>query len=778
MKIGILNQLLPQWETALRFTGSSLPVIPNAPADPLAGEILSIGWEQIKDQPVSLDIELPQKAFVDRVVLTLDETVRLVSAQLTDGCNTLYQYSAETGKTITSQVLELEAGLVTDRLELQLECFFSGITLKNVELYGALEDGIDLFPIPKAAESCGKILPVTAFASYSGSSEAGKILAEKYLEITGISLCEAAQGDIQFLTDASIPADGYHLEILENSAQISASNLRGLVCGAECFIKLTGKNGVQCAKVTDTPDRPFRGVHLFLPSVAEMPFAKRLIKYLISPMGYNNVIIEVGAGMRFDSHPEVNAAFLEALEMHRKGEWPQFPHDTVAAGTVVDKKDVRDFVDYIKSFGLEAIPEIQSLGHIQYLTQAYPEIAEREDKDYNAEIDFRGEDFRPAGFYAHCYCPSLEKPYEILFDMMEEIIEVFRPTAYVHMGHDEVYQIGICPRCKNQDPAELFARDVNRFHSFLAKKGLKMMIWSDMLQPCTKYRTPPAIDKIPKDILMLDFIWYFHFDKDLEDNLLSKGFKVAVGNLYSSHYPRYESRMAKPNMVGGQISTWVGTNETAIQQEGKFFDIFLTAHMLWNADSYSHCHNLLYDRMISSRIPQLREELRQVKYPSRQEGAKATLLLENPIRFPPVNPSQKTELTVDAPCDSLALYHTCLRKQTRYPWTANIVLGQYILTYADGSQERIDITSGGNIGWWGRRQNSVLKHQTYRHNGYTAGYYADGIETKTADGSDVTVYRLEHILPERKQLVSVRLEEDPAFDGQIFLCKAEGIKLS
>jgi len=42
---------------------------------------------------------------------------------------------------------------------------------------------------------------------------------------------------------------------------------------------------------------------------------------------------------------------------------------------VVEKKDVRDFVDYIKSFGIEAIPEIQSLGHVQYLTQAYPEIA-------------------------------------------------------------------------------------------------------------------------------------------------------------------------------------------------------------------------------------------------------------------------------------------------------------------------------------------------------------------------------------------------------------------
>ena len=198
--------------------------------------------------------------------------------------------------------------------------------------------------------------------------------------------------------------------------------------------------------------------------------------------------------------------------------------------------------------------------------------------------------------------------------------------------------------------------------------------------------------------------------------------------------------------------------------------------MLWNADSYSHCHTRLFDRMISARIPQLREEMRQVKYPSRMEGAKAQLLLENPISFPPASPSQKTEFSVNAPCDSLVLYHTCLRKLTRYPWTKNQVLGQYILTYADGSQDRVDITSGGNIGWWGRRQNGILKHQTYRHNGYTAGYYADGVASKTADGGDVTVYRLEHILPKGKQLVSVRLEEDPAADGQVFLCKAEAVK--
>ena len=777
MKIGILNDFFPDAALDIHFAGSCLPITPAVSGDPLQGKALSFDWQQIRDQQIALTVKLPQKVFVDRVVVKLGEETKLLSAVLTNGSSILYQYRAEPGKTIISDTLELEAGIVADCVELQLDSYFSGITVEKLTLYGAAEDGIDLFPLPKKAEATGKLAPASAFATYSGSAQAGAVLAEKFLEKTGISLAEAPEGDIRFVTDTSVPADGFTLNITEGTAVITASNLRGMVCGAECFIKLTGKDSVQCARVSDSPDRPFRGVHLFLPALHEMTFAKRLIKYLISPMGYNVAIIEMGAGMRFDSHPEVNDAFLEAIDKSRKGEWPEFPHHQVAAGTVVEKADVRDFVDYIKRFGIEAIPEIQSLGHIQYLTQAYPEIAEREDKDYNKDIDTRGEDSRPAEFYAHCYCPSLEKPYEILFDMMEEIIEVFRPTAYVHMGHDEVYQIGICPRCKDQDPAELFARDVKRFHSFLQKKGLKMMIWSDMLQPCTRYRTPPAIDLIPKDILMLDFIWYFHFDKDLEDNLLTKDFKVAVGNLYSSHYPRYESRMTKKNMVGGQISTWVGTNEEELQQEGKFFDFFLTAHMLWNADSYSHCHTLLFDRMISARMPQLREELRNVKYPSRMDGAKAKLLLENPISFPPVDPRQTTEFAVDTACDSLVLYHTCLRKLTRYPWTKHDVVGQYVLTFDDGSQETIPVTASGNIGYWNRRQNDVLTHPTYRHNGYTSGYYTDGIASKAADGSNVTIYRLEHLLPEGKKLVGVKLEEDPAFDAKIFLCKAEAVKI-
>jgi len=138
-----------------------------------------------------------------------------------------------------------------------------------------------------------------------------------------------------------------------------------------------------------------------------------------------------------------------------------------------------------------------------------------------------------------------EKSYEIIYDLIDEIVEVVKPERYVHMGHDEIYEIGLCPRCKDKDHSDLYAKHVTRMHDYLKKKGLGMMIWSDMLQPTERYLTPPAITKIPKDIVMLDFIWYFHFDIDMEDHILPHGFNVIMGNMYSSHYPRFESRIAK-----------------------------------------------------------------------------------------------------------------------------------------------------------------------------------------------------------------------------------------
>ena len=118
----------------------------------------------------------------------------------------------------------------------------------------------------------------------------------------------------------------------------------------------------------------------------------------------------------------------------------------VAGGELLEKDEVKDLAEYARSFGFEIVPEVQSFGHVQYITYAHPEIAETAESVHDKKMDTRLADQPPSTFYHHSYCPLHEKSYEIIYDIIDEVIEAARPERYVHMGHDEIYQIGICPR--------------------------------------------------------------------------------------------------------------------------------------------------------------------------------------------------------------------------------------------------------------------------------------------------------------------------------------------
>ena len=775
MKIGVLNELL----SGIEFC-SSLPFVNGE--NPANGNPFTLKWHVVRNMPFDVQFKFPCECFVDRVEVSFGKNTCLSSVILSDENDTLFTYRAETGKTITERNFVLEAGSTTDKLTLTLESDFSDIELVSIKFYGALLDEKDVFPTPDKIDFSGRMVSAEIFLSFSADSDdgksAGEILSEKFEEITGINMSFQNEGVVRFVTDNSIKKEAFMLEVDENGAVIKASDLRGFVMGAETFIKMCERDGVHSCHIEDAPAYPFRGVHLFLPSVRQMDFAKRLIKYMISPMGYNKVIVEVGAGMKFDSHPEINEAVMHANKMNADGKWPEFPHSGVAERGCISKEAAADFADYIRCFGIDVIPEIQSLGHVQYLTLAHPEIAENDENAEELTVDTVTADARPNLFYKHCYCPSNPKSYEILFDIIDEIVEVFEPSEYVHMGHDEVYQVGICPVCKGKNAAQLYADDVNKIYNYLRGKGLKMIIWSDMLQPVSEYTkaTSPAMDMIPKDILMLDFIWYFHFDKDIEDNLIEKGFSVAVGNLYSSHYPRFNTRMRKNGMLGGQISAWVATSEECMQREGKMYDYLLTAQMLWS-DSYSKEYTLCYDRMIKGFMPYMRQNIKGIKYPSLEEGAKFETLALSDISFPPQCVEGKNaEINVDGEYRSLIFHHTELKKRIRLPWQEHDVTGKYVLTFSDGTSEEIEITNNGNIGYWNRRQNEAITNPMYRHTAYTSTYFSDSDELKTSHGQNVCIYKYEHILPEGKSISRVELVQSEKYDTDIFLVKLVGVK--
>ncbi len=776
MFIGNLSRKAAITYTLTRWETGKEPAVKTA-GNPFLGQKMLVGWTEIMDDGISMTVEMGAPCFISDICIALgtEGAPYEIVIRTADRTRVLARYGAETGEKITASKAVLTVGEAVESFVIDFALCFSALDVDAIDIYGTdSTERIPQFPIPNINYEKEGALPLSAITAYvadcKDSRAAAAVFAEKFAEQTGRTLSEADAAALHFRYDPALTENGYRVVVTEASAFLYARDLRGFVMAGENLLKRIVGDSIPAFAVKDAPRMPLRGVHMYLPGTEEMEFARRLVKYLLSPLGYNAVIMELGGGMRYESHPEINDALLEVKRRTAAGEWPAYPHVEVGGKGIVEKADVAAFADYIRSFGIDVIPEVQSLGHVQYLTIAHPEIAELEEGAVAKSVDELSADVPPDQFYPHSYCPSNEKSYEIVFDLLEEILDTVRPQRYVHMGHDEVYQIGVCPRCKDKDPAELYAADVCRYHEYLTKKGLRMMIWADMLQPVTIYKTPRALQLIPKDVILLDFIWYFHLEKDIETHLLKNGFNVGIGNLYSSHFPRYEERIVQPGIMGGQLSFWVGNQEEVLGREGKIYDLIYTAQMLWSA-SYTKHLRCAYDQKIKSLIPAVRNQLRGESPLTGEE----TVLLSAPVTFPDVK-AEPVDCIVNTHCDALIFTHTASRKCTRIPWIALTVIANYEITYEDGSTVLLPVSYGGNISHWARRQNQPFPDRYYRHNGYSGTYFTDGIESKTADGTPVTLYRWEWRNPNpEKAIRRVRLIPEKDANTEVVLTALSGV---
>ncbi len=763
MYIGCLNEKIGKSTVRVFCRNTKIKLTPDQKGNPLKGKTILVGWKNVLESGADLCVRLENEVFIDTVAVRIPDSVPQVSVSLWTK-DKKQKLDASKGK----GTIELHARENLKAFVLEIVTSCADIAVEAIDLFGALDDSPALFPVPEKMTSAGENFPLSDYKTVgfdcSEAEKAVRVLSEKYEEMTEIPLQNLKNGRISFEKDEKIAENGYRLSVTAQKITISASDERGFVIGAETIVKLVKNGEISAVEIEDKPLKQFRGVHIYLPAIGDVDFARRLVKYLISPAGYNYLILEIAGGMRFDSHPEITEAVEFVKNESDAHRMPKLPHGVVAGGHPLPKKVVADFCDYVRSFGIDVIPEVQSLGHVQYITIVHPEIAEKSVDPLPKKItDERLADVPPKDFYAHSYCPSNPLSHQIIFDLTDEIIETVRPQKYVHMGHDEVYQLGLCEKCSKKTPAELFAGDVNALYAHLKEKGLKMMIWGDMLQPVAKYKCADALDLIPKDVVLLDFIWYFHFDADIEDNLLEKGFKIGIGNLYSSHFPRYESRIRKENVIGGQISAWSQTKEYNLAREGKLYDFLYTAGMLWN-ENYDHRARAAYEKILRGEMPYLREKLSGVRSPVLHEHA------ENQIVSRPLSKlaDPGKEIPIERTADSLVFEHLTFADLKREPWAQMPEIGNYVVTYEDGSVLRVPVVYGQNIASAEKLQYRPLTSKFFRHSGYASTYFADSNDYRQKDGSFITSYVFEWINPDpQKTIRSARYEK--SCEVQVFI---------
>ncbi len=424
--------------------------------------------------------------------------------------------------------------------------------------------------------------------------------------------------------------EGYLLGVRKNLILVAGGDEAGAFYGLQSLRQLIERSSgekleVAGISIQDWPYKPFRGVKVFLPGRDNLPFFKRFVRDFVAHYKFNKLILEMNAGMRLDRHPEVNAGWIDLANdlnysrRHRpsgpNNEFTDSVHHDTADGRMLEKAEVADLVSFAAQHHIEVIPEIPSLTHCYYLLTRHRELAEIQMAEW-----------------PDTYCPSNPASYDLLFDVVDEYLEVMKPRM-VHMGRDEWRMpVGVCPACRDKDPRELFIADLKKIHDHLTKKGVRMAIWGDHLNERVRgvktqakkldsgfeYETPGGLTpeqiktQVPKDILIFNWLWEdMHGGAKNDSELAEWGFEHIYGN-FTERFPGYAERSKVKGLVGGAPSAWAVSSELSIGKD-RLHNFLGTSGLLWST-RWPELPELY--RTIQSLMPEVRRNLRGRSSPS------------------------------------------------------------------------------------------------------------------------------------------------------------------
>jgi len=174
-------------------------------------------------------------------------------------------------------------------------------------------------------------------------------------------------------------------------------------------------------------------------------------------------------------------------------EYPSLP--TVARTDAYTTKQFAKLVETATHVGITVVPIVNLLGHTQYLIKT-PEL-----RDLN---ELRAPDGSPLEHGQ--LCPLHPRTLEIAEKLLRDMAP-FCTAGKVHVGLDESFHIGKCPRCREEITrnglSQHFAGHVGRLHGVTRFLGLRMGIWADMLN-----FIPEAIPLLPASVVAYD--WYYY----------------------------------------------------------------------------------------------------------------------------------------------------------------------------------------------------------------------------------------------------------------------------
>jgi len=598
-----------------------------------------------------------------------------------------------------------------------------------------IEFGDGAYPLsPAASFSCtpgdltgpAMALLRDAFASWGLQQEDVRQIPR----FPGLPRGQIQAGAVQGLGDAlvDLPAEGYALTASAAGVQIAANDEAGLRNGVLTLLQaiesrwaLTGDLAVPAMQVVDWPSMPVRAVMLTLPSnrwghpndpPADPEMFLRFLREVVVNTKLNMAVIIIHQGMQYESHPQV------------------------AGPAAWSKQDVQRIFDTLRSWGVEPVPHMNSLGHMNWLCIPYRDLGLAEDGD------------------VHQISTSHPDAERIVKEIYQEITDLVQPK-YFHVGLDEIRwntealpEEQRCRLCAGKSKQDIFVEWVGMLHEFLTGQGLEMMMWGDMILPGHNggppYNLAETVDHLPKETIICN--WSTRLAPDSHQWFLDRGFeRIIKSNSRGANLA--EQRVLLGNMMGVWYKVPWLTEHTAPELEGYAYGSILeAAEYSWNhwPDMFTVMPPLSAEFFAQRPLVQWRIGADPITGVGRRENIQLPAQTAEGM-FVPVG---RTARALYFEHGAELLDREAMVEAFKDPasW-AGVPIGEYVVEYASGATETIPVRYGMEVrdpqeGW-------CIS---------PIAYSSMSVEPMTCDAEGTHVYTMQWINPRPEDpIVSVRL---------------------
>ena len=316
-----------------------------------------------------------------------------------------------------------------------------------------------------------------------------------------LSFEEEANANILLLIDDKLEAEEYNI-ITDQKILISGGSYKAISLAMTSLLHLIEKKDdhtlLPIVKIRDYPDATFRGL---LIDLARRWHSIKTLKKLVDMSAFYK---------------------LNYMQLHLTDDQSfTFPSKAYPKLATKDrhysKEELVDLVNYAELRGITLIPEIDIPGHSRKFIETYPEI-------FSPKLKKWGKNMWGGDAFNNVINIGSEKVYSALDIILDEVIEIFHTSPYIHIGADEATIDNLkgdplaeaMMKKENLDGNvhELYRHFIVRMNDMVKSKNKTMCIWEG-------FKREGKIE-IPKDLIVFEFESLYN----LPNHLIEDGYTL------------------------------------------------------------------------------------------------------------------------------------------------------------------------------------------------------------------------------------------------------------